>query len=104
MNKELDSIHHVAIEVKDIAEAVDWYTTHLKCAIAYQDGTWALLKFSNVSVALVLPGSHPPHLAIPCEHPEKYGEVKPHRDGTESVYLSDPFGNHIEMIRGTEII
>jgi catechol 2,3-dioxygenase-like lactoylglutathione lyase family enzyme len=99
MSQALDSIHHIAIEVKNIQQAIDWYCKHLKCAVAYQDNTWALLKFANTSLALVLPGDHPPHIGIPCDHPEQYGEVKDHRDGTASSYVPDPFGNYVEMIK-----
>lgn len=95
----LDTIHHVAIEVTDIAQAVTWYQNTLRCEIAYQDATWALLRFANLTMALVLPGSHPPHVAITCYQPERYGEPKDHRDGTSSVYLPDPFGNFIEMLK-----
>lgn len=95
----LDTIHHVAIEVADIAVAVRWYQELLACDVAYQDATWALLRFANLSMALVLPGSHPPHVAITCYQPEKYGEVKVHRDGTSSVYIEDPFGNFVEMLK-----
>lgn len=97
--RPLDTIHHIAIEVTDIQQAIDWYQKHLRCEVAYQDKTWGLLKFENVALALVLPGTHPPHLGIPCDHPEQYGEVKPHRDGTSSAYIKDPFGNWVEMIK-----
>lgn len=98
-NPVLDTIHHVAIQVTDITSAVAWYQKLLRCDIAYQDDTWALLTFANLSMALVLPGSHPPHLAITCYQPEVYGEPKMHRDGTSSVYLADPFGNYVEMLK-----
>ncbi len=94
----LDHLHHLAISVNDIASAVDWYTTNFRCSISYQDGTWALLKFANTHLALVLPGQHPPHLGFTSPHAEKYGELKLHRDGTRSVYTSDPFGNVIEFL------
>jgi extradiol dioxygenase family protein len=102
MSDSLDMIHHVAIEVTNIKQAVDWYQKNLSCAVAYQDQSWGLLKFANLSIALVLPGTHPPHIGIPCDHPEQYGEVKPHRDGTASVYINDPFGNVVEMIKLAE--
>ena len=95
----LDSIHHVAVQVTDIAAAVVWYQKLLKCEVAYEDSTWALLQFANLSMALVLPGSHPAHVAITCYQPEHYGEPKLHRDGTSSVYLPDPFGNFVEMLK-----
>ncbi len=95
----LDTIHHIAIQVTDIAAAVTWYQILLKCEVAYQDPTWALLKFANLSMALVLPDSHPAHVAITCYDLERYGVPKAHRDGTSSVYLPDPFGNFIEMLK-----
>ena len=96
--RPLDRLHHVAVEADDIDTAVDWYREHFACELAYQDDTWALLRFGNVSLALVTPGQHPPHLGF--VHPEaaSFGELKPHRDGTESLYLSDPHGNAVELL------
>ena len=98
MSAPLDRLHHVAIEAADIPTAVEWYREHFTCEVSYQDDTWALMKFNNVSLALVTPGQHPPHLGF--VHPEaaKFGELKPHRDGTESLYLSDPTGNAVELL------
>ncbi len=95
----MDSIHHVAVQVKHIAASVQWYQTKLRCTVSYQDETWALLKLSNMSLALVLASQHPPHIAIPCDAPEQYGTPKQHRDGSVSVYVNDPDGNAIEFIR-----
>uniref|UniRef100_A0A7C2P7E4 VOC family protein n=1 Tax=Schlesneria paludicola TaxID=360056 RepID=A0A7C2P7E4_9PLAN len=94
----LDRLHHVAIEVSDIAAAVDWYRSTFACEIAYQDATWAMLKFANVSIAFVLPGQHPPHLGFVTPAAHNYGQLKRHRDGTESVYISDPAGNAVELL------
>ncbi len=94
----LDSIHHVAISVENIAEAVDWYREQFRCEVAYQDETWAMLQFSNLQMALVIPGQHPPHIGFAMPQAEKYGTLKTHRDGTRSVYTSDPFGNVVEMM------
>ncbi len=99
MTSKLDSVHHIAIEVTDIAKAVAWYTQNLKCEVAYQDETWGLLKFDNISLAFVLPNAHPPHIGIPTDHPEHYGTPKLHRDGTSFVYFEDPFGNWIERVK-----
>lgn len=98
MTNSLDAIHHVAISVKNIAEAVDWYRTTFRCEIAYQDPTWAFLKFSNMHLALVLPEQHPPHLAVATPQAATYGELKTHRDGTRSVYISDVAGNAVELM------
>ena len=47
----------------------------------------------------MLPSQHPPHVAFESSEAEKYGELTPHRDGTESIYIRDPFGNTIEFIK-----
>jgi len=94
----LDSVHHVAIAVDDIAKAVDWYRANFQCAIGYQDATWALLDFANLKLALVIPSQHPPHIAFEHDEAERFGTLKPHRDGTRSVYISDPAGNPVEIL------
>lgn len=102
MTHSLDAIHHIAIQVKDIAQSVLWYTTTLSCEIAYQDDSWALLKFDNISLALVMPNQHPPHFAIVREDVTPFGQAMPHRDGTSSVYIQDPSGNSVEMLKLSE--
>ena len=32
-----------------------WYRENFRCAVDYEDDTWALLDFANVKLALVLP-------------------------------------------------
>ncbi len=95
---ELDRIHHVAIAVSDIGASVEWYRQHFRCEVAYRDDTWALLRFANASLALVLPEQHPPHLGFVHPEAERFGPLKPHRDGTASVYLRDPDGNNVEIL------
>ena len=92
-------LHHVAISVPDIAPAVDWYAETLNASVSYQDETWALLDIENVSIALVLPSQHPPHVAFESRDAERYGDLKQHRDGTASVYVQDPFGNTVEFLK-----
>lgn len=93
----LDRLHHVAIVVDDIATAVNWYRETFRCEIAYQDSTWALLRFENMGLALVIPEQHPPHLGFATPAAHNY-PLKRHRDGTESVYISDPAGNAVELL------
>ncbi len=97
-DQPLDQLHHVAVSVKDIAEAVRWYQNHFRCHVSYQDETWAMLDFANLQIALVIPGQHPPHIAFVHPQPEKYGTLKPHRDGTKSLYITDPTGNAVELM------
>jgi catechol-2,3-dioxygenase len=94
----LDRLHHVAISVPNIAEAVDWYRSTFACEVTYQDDTWAMLKFANVGIALVMPNQHPPHLGFVTPTAHDYKPLKRHRDGTESVYISDPAGNAVELL------
>ena len=99
---ELDSIDHVAISVDSIPKAVEWYRTHLRCRIAYQDDTWAMLEFANARLALVVPHQHPPHVGFVIPDAEKYGDLKRHRDGTRSIYVPDSAGNAVEFLAPLE--
>lgn len=93
-----DSIHHLALSVTDVAASVAWYQAQFKCDVAYQDATWALLKFANISLALVIPAQHPPHVGFVVDDAARFGELTTHRDGTCSVYVEDPDGNALEMM------
>jgi catechol 2,3-dioxygenase-like lactoylglutathione lyase family enzyme len=95
--QKLDTLHHVAITVSDIQKTLDWYTQQFRCTIKYQDATWALVQFANISLAFVLAEQHPPHFAIVGD-PDAYGQPKQHRDGTRSVYIKDPAGNNVEIL------
>jgi catechol 2,3-dioxygenase-like lactoylglutathione lyase family enzyme len=98
MSQPLDPIHHIAVSVRDVKEAVAWYRNHFACSVSYQDDSWALLDFANIKLALVIPAQHPPHIAFVSAEAEKYGKLKPHRDGTRSVYIADPTGNSVEIL------
>jgi catechol 2,3-dioxygenase-like lactoylglutathione lyase family enzyme len=93
-----DTIHHVAVVVSNIQRAIQWYTTRFHCTISYQDESWALLDFANIQLALVTPGQHPAHIAFVTPDVAQFGVLQQHRDGTQSLYVRDPFGNVIELI------
>lgn len=95
---ELDSIDHVALAVVDIPQAVEWYRGRFRCEVAYQDATWALLAFENVKLALVTTDQHPPHVGFVSPQAESFGELTKHRDGSRSVYISDPSNNSVEIL------
>ncbi|MFN0168766.1 MAG: VOC family protein [Bryobacteraceae bacterium] len=97
-SSKLDRIDHVALAVSDIAQAVEWYTRTLHCEVRYQDSTWALLGFANMSLALVVPSQHPPHLGVFRADAAAFGLLQTHRDGTRSCYLRDPSGNTLEVL------
>jgi hypothetical protein len=94
----LDSVHHIAISVPDIAVAVDWYCDTFRCTVSYQDETWAMLQFANLHLALVIPGEHPPHIGFATPQAADFGELRTHRDGSRSIYISDVAGNALELL------
>jgi catechol 2,3-dioxygenase-like lactoylglutathione lyase family enzyme len=95
----MEKVHHLAVVVDDIAEALSWYRVRFEIETLYEDDSWAMVLFDNVSLALVLPGKHPPHFAIEREDAEAFGPLTTHRDGTASTYISDPWGNRIEILK-----
>lgn len=97
----MESIHHIAIAVQDIPESVKFYKTNFDCEILYEDLTWALIEFSNIKLALVIPEQHQPHICFEKSDAEKYGELKLHRDGTKSCYIKDNSGNTLEILKAT---
>jgi catechol 2,3-dioxygenase-like lactoylglutathione lyase family enzyme len=94
----LDAVDHVALVVESIADALAWYTQRFRCRVAYRDDTWALLEFANLRLALMTERRHPPHVGLVRADAEAFGALRPHRDGTRSVYLTDPAGNSVEVL------
>jgi len=94
----MDSLHHVALTVKNLQRAVEFYTKNFDCRVSYQDDTWAMLEFENISLALVIPEQHPSHIAFSRENAEDFGDLVKHRDGVRSVYIEDSEQNSIEII------
>ena len=93
------ALHHVAIAVTDIAEALNWYSGRLDVATLYTDDSQALAEFDNTALALVRPDQHPPHFTIERDNAESYGPLTPHRDGTASAYIRVPGGNAVEIMK-----
>lgn len=88
----------MAIVVQSVADSVQWYRSRFRCEVPYEDDSWALLRFANSSVALVTEGDHPAHLGFVASAALNAGLLKTHRDGTRSVYVSDPSGNVVELL------
>ncbi|MBT5914217.1 MAG: VOC family protein [Rhodospirillales bacterium] len=95
----MDNVDHIAIQVKNISDAAKWYVGKFDCNLAYIDESWALIEFHNTRLALVLPEQHPSHISIKCNDAERFGALTTHRDGTESVYIADPWLNSIEILK-----
>lgn len=94
----MEKLHHIALPVHDIDEALDWYRKNFDVEPVYTDESWALLAFENVALALVLPHQHPAHIAVERTDAEQFGPLTRHRDGTRSTYVQDPWGNAIEYV------
>ena len=86
----------IALVVSNVPKAARWYEANRDCKVKYQDDTWAILEFDNVDLALVSAAEHPPHIAF-VDNSIKNGTK--HRDGSESIYDHDGFGNIIEKIK-----
>lgn len=103
MSYEFD---HVAQIVPDIAEAIAWYEKTLPgVTVLHQDSTWGFIEAGGVKLAFVVADQHPNHFAWRVDDAElervareNDKEIKPHRDGTRSIYLDGPGGAAIEII------
>lgn len=96
---------HVAIPCPDIARGVSYYVETFGAQVLYQDETWAFLRLGQGKLALVTPTQHPPHLALRVDvstlelTAQRAGKpVDVHRDGTQGIYVEDPYGNVVELI------
>ncbi len=92
----MEKIDHIAVVVTNINHGVHWYTDNFDCEVTYQDDSWAELQFENIKLTLVLPHEHPAHIAFVDE---SITNGTKHRDGSESIYEHDTFGNIIEKIK-----
>ena len=98
----MDIIDHIAIKVKDLKVAEEWYLDHLECEIAFKDSKYVRLKVGNTNIALIDEQFYDyQHFGILVRNKEdlpKEGKRVKHRDGTIGVYVKDPFGNYLEYI------
>tara|TARA_B100000131_G_scaffold205757_1_gene197875 strand:- start:1980 stop:2285 length:306 start_codon:yes stop_codon:yes gene_type:complete len=95
----MTKVDHIALVVDEPTLAAKWYEFNFNAEIVYHDDTWAFIEFENIKMAFVKKGMHPAHFAFEVENFEGIeGKVKTHRDGSRSVYKSDPWGNIYELI------
>ena len=92
-------LDHVAINVKNINESIDWYIKNLSAQILYCDDSWAMLDCNGTKLALTISSQHPPHVAFCVSNIDQIpGIPKYHRDGSAYRYVDDPDGNTIEYV------
>jgi catechol 2,3-dioxygenase-like lactoylglutathione lyase family enzyme len=97
---------HVALQVPDIAAALDWWLATVPGArVLYADETWGLLEAGGARIAFVTAEQHPDHLAYKVSGSElerlaahNGAAVDTHRDGSRSFYLDAPGDHRVEVI------
>ena len=92
----MTKIDHVALTTSDPQKAAEWYCENFDATLLYSDDTWAMVQFENIKLALVLPQDHPAHIAF---EDDTVVDGEKNRDGSESIYEHDTFGNIIERIK-----
>ncbi len=98
------TIDHIAIVVDDLEKAAEWYAEHCEGEVTHKQDTYYRLEVHNTTIALILSSHGPnrPHIGILVESledlPIEKGQYVKHRDGTHGVYVTDPWGNHLEYI------
>jgi catechol 2,3-dioxygenase-like lactoylglutathione lyase family enzyme len=110
---KLNRMGHVAICVKDIPQAINFYR-ELGMELAWQDQDWAYLKAGQDGLALLGPDYRGagPHFGFTFRERDELdrhhrrlkeagilvGEIHDHRDGTASFYSKDLDHNTIEFL------
>lgn len=107
---------HTAIEVSNIKEAANFYSTYFPFDVIYVYDDWGLLRHKNSGddLALLIPGGkHHPHTGIRVSSNQAVDDAynnltgtpaqlktqpKLHRDNSYSFYFADPDGNMFEVI------
>jgi len=97
---------HVALQVPDIAAALDWWCRLVPGAqVLYSDETWGLIEAGGAKLAFVMAAQHPDHLAFKVSGEalerlaaEHGAAVSGHRDGSRSFYVQAPGGSYVEII------
>jgi len=91
----LRRVDHIAIVVDNTVDAANWYAENYEANIEYCDDSWSLVSFLNIKLAFILPGEHPPHFAFEVK---ELDGGNTHRDGSRSIYKTDPWGNSFELV------
>ena len=93
----MTQLDHIAVCVTDVQASVDWYIDTYDASEIYSDASWGMVVIGSVKIALILKGTHPPHIALTQRCPVPI-DAKQHRDGSRYIYDTDPDGNIIERI------
>ena len=95
----MNKIDHIALTTPEPQKAAKWYCEQFGGRLLYSDETWAMVQFDNIKLAFVIKTQHPAHIAFEVSEFDVGERTKKHRDGTTSVYKSDPWKNIYELIQ-----
>jgi catechol 2,3-dioxygenase-like lactoylglutathione lyase family enzyme len=101
----LVGINHVALEVGDIEEALDFYGRLLEFKLRGRSGRMAFIDMGDQFIALSAPRTQPPdehrHLGLVVEDKEA-ARRRLEEEGIEirgrGLNLRDPWGNYIQLV------
>ena len=99
MDEKLQNVDHITLPVSDIQKTLHWYQTSFRCKVLEQTATRGVVQFENVRVVFVLPSQQPQHLAFERVDARDFGPLAPSDDGRLSLYVSDPAGSLVEIIK-----
>jgi catechol 2,3-dioxygenase-like lactoylglutathione lyase family enzyme len=104
---QLIGINHVALEVDDVAEALDWYGRFFEFEVSGRHGDWMVfIDMGDQFLAMSAPRTQPPdkarHFGLVVDDKEATRsalaaagvEVKP----SGSLDFVDPWGNHVQIV------
>jgi catechol 2,3-dioxygenase-like lactoylglutathione lyase family enzyme len=103
---QLIGINHVALEVGDVDEALDWYGRFFEFELRGRAGSMAFVDMGDQFIALAPGRSQPPdqarHFGLVVDDKESVRAALQQADvdvpATGSLDFLDPWGNHIQIV------
>ena len=108
----LVGINHVALEVGDLDEALEWYGRFFQFELRGRHGSrMAFIDMGDQFIALSAPRTQAPdrarHFGLVVEDKEEVraatAQAGMHVHGSGSLDINDPWGNHIQVVDYREI-
>jgi catechol 2,3-dioxygenase-like lactoylglutathione lyase family enzyme len=103
---QLIGINHVALEVGDVDEALDWYGRFFEFELRGRAGAMAFVDMGDQFIALAAGRSQPPdqarHFGLVVDDKESVRAALQQADvdvpATGSLDFLDPWGNHVQVV------
>jgi len=94
----LDTLDHVAVSVRDVAESVKMVHIALQVPRRLSGRHLGASRIRAMSALLSLFRSNIRRILPSLAIPPPTANLKTHRDGTSSVYIKDPDGTDVEIL------